>query len=386
MTWITGGKNGYYYNANISTATYALVVAQLFLVVMFFYLQKHVVLYFGNRNSKTDQVMQDSDVQEDVSFFWTGLLLFSWAIFLYFIFRVVGVEVFFSDVSKRVMLQSTASLFSLGVWGSILSFLHAVKLGNKRHIVLSGLLIIITMLIGSRAYIATVLVGVLAMKIKTIKNFKQLFRSNLKMLVLGVLAVMGLMSYKVFYRALRALDFSKAWEAFRTNKILVSIFDIGEFRTVFSLYDYVVVNRYRLPAGDSAARVLSIVPFLNNYIPTVHSLRLSSIAKDEFFQSTYGLGGNFWGESYAMAGWGFVLIMMVIWLLFLQYANQYLWVNSDAAIFHIAMASYCSFYIHRLDWIQVLGCIKHVFLFYLIWMLCKKSFGIKIKTVGYKGR
>ncbi len=380
-TWITGGSTGYYYQSEISTMTYIMVLCQLLIINLFIFKERKNVRFVLHKNDTTHIINSESILKEresiDYPLYWKSLLIFCYISFGYNIIIKIGLSDFFSYSSKNLIGSQVSALFSFGIWGSILCFLHAIKRKDKAQIILSSILILITVLIGSRAYLVTVILGGIALKRGHIKAS---IKDNLKIFIFGGLLVLFLLMYKQIYMAVRALDFASIVTILKTGVGLSSLADIGEFRTVFSLYDYVVSRNFRLPFSDTLARILSIIPLANNYIPTRYSIRLSGYLETEM-HSSYGLGGSFWGESIAMGGPLFLLFLTLIWLIFLKKSSAHISGNKDSSIFVLTSASYICFYIHRLDWIQVMGCFKSVILFYLLYFLFTSFTNKKARTI-----
>ena len=368
LTWITRGATRYYYYAEIGNKTYGCVFIQMMIILVFLFADKSNVVLV-----KRDRLKERNPIQREANHypqFWRGIVLLSLLIFLYTIVFSIGISSFFSNTKKSELLSNVSFLFSLGIWGAILSFFHALKF-EKKQAVIPALLVLVTLLLGSRAYFASILIGLIILYQKKIKSA---IRQNLKISICSAVLILFLMVYKNIYKAIRALDFSLVISSLKSGGVTSSIFDIGEFRTVFSIYDYIVMQEFHLPLADSFIRVISIVPFVNDFVPTSYPIRMSSIAKTIFFQSTYGVASNFWGETFAMGGIILLSIVTVLWLAFLRGANRYLDSDSDSAAFVITAATYCAFYIHRLDWTQVMGCLKSMLVFYILWYVYRQFF------------
>ena len=372
-TWITGGRTGYYYNSRISKVTYAYIFLQLACILFYLYKEKKGVEFvlgpLNNRRILKSGLTNENGVGEKVSLepFWTTLLWASVFMIMYTIIFNIGVTNFFSYSRKSEFAENVSSLYSFGIWGSVISFLHAVQYSNKKKEWISFAMVLITLILGSRAYFVTIIIGAIVIKYGEVKNT---IRTNFKTIVGGVLLVIFLMFFKEIYQDLRALNFSAVKSGLLESSITMSLNDIAEFRTVFSLYDYVVTSGFKLPILDSLARVLSIIPFLNKIIPTSEPLRMSRIMKLSL-NSSYGVGGNFWAETIAMGGGVFLCFVTFVWLHYLKKANRSIYNKCDTSAFPITVASYCAFYIHRLDWVQVFGCIKSVLVIYLVYCFWK---------------
>ena len=364
QTWITGGRSGFYYNSVISNATYILVIIQMCVILIYLYKEKMGIQFtLGKSGSKSD----DEDNGEiNFEMFWNLLLSFSVLVILYNLIFNIGISNFFSYARKSTLLENVSGLFSFGVWGIVISFLHAVQISDKKKAILSFGMVLILLVLGSRSYFVTIIIGSIVIKNGRIRST---LRQNIKTILLGAFIVLFLLVFKNIYQDLRALNFAAIPKDIIESAIWTGASDIGEFRTVFSIYDYVASSGFSLPITDTIARIVSIVPIINNFIPTSYPVRLSSIMKASL-SSSYGLGGNFWAESIAMGGGVFLVAITIIWLILLKKSNKYVLVTTrEKSVFVITAASYCSFYIHRLDWVQVLGCLKSVLVFYILYFI-----------------
>ena len=198
---------------------------------------------------------------------------------------------------------------------------------------------------------------------------------------MALFAAIFFMLYKYIYVAVRALDFASAKSILSSSDVSFNLLESGEFITVFSNYDYIVRHNFSYPFEDVLARFVSIIPFANNFIETKYDLRLAVTAQYDFYDIHYGAGSNFWGESYAMGGMFFVFLITFLWLYLLDKAYMRLQKNNGSAIFIALVGTYCSFYIHRLDWVQALGCIKAVFLYYILYEVFRILMGSNRRKV-----
>ena len=191
----------------------------------------------------------------------------------------------------------------------------------------------------------------------------------------GILLIFVLIVYKNVYSAIRALDLSTAVAILKNPAIYSDLLDIGEFRINLSVYNYIVNTEFHIPMVDSLARVLSIIPFFNNLFPTTIPIRFSTIIQNNFFSSSYGLASCFWAELYAMGGTIFLAVVTIIWAFLMKFASRKLNRGlTNSTPFLVTVISYCGFYIHRLDWIQMYGCVKSVVLFYIAWWIVNNIF------------
>lgn len=380
-TWIIrAGPLKYYYNENISTSTYLLVFAQQIVILAVLLWDKAELTVVNGRIvskrrlRKAKEAESDSEEKanadgrkskKEKEIFWNVLLAFSIIVFAYNFFIKVGITRIFSSSSKSEIMGGTSGLFSYAIWGAILSFFHGVQVSSKKKTIIAALPLIFIFFIGARSYLVVIAAGFIVMKAG---NRKYSFKNNIKIAVIGLVMIFLLLVFKIVYKDLRNLDFAAVKADLERTSVMTSLSDIEEFRIVFSLYDYTVRENLSLPAIDILGRVVSVVPFANRLITTKYPLRYSSWMVERF-QATYGLGSNFWAENWAMGGTVLLLIITLLWLVFLRKSDGYIGRKKNTSVFLITMASYCSFYIHRLDWAQILGCLKSVVFFYIIYLI-----------------
>ncbi len=376
------------YESAIHLETYVLICAQLFIIFAFFYLKKKnikivVCGHSGNKIQKrNDSFLYNAVVNKDNKFYWIVVLLISAGSIAYNLIFRIGLDTFFSYTAKGDILNETSFLFGIAIWGGLICFFHFFTVKKKIGSIVSAAVILTSVLLGSRAHIASALVGVLIIKsfgwhkkkrekIRTNKGFG---KNNRKIIVLAFIMLMFLIMYKLVYKEIRAGDIEGVLEVLKNPKTWSDLFDIDELRIVCANYNYVIEKHIKLPIMDVIARLVSMVPFANDYIPIENPLRFSTILRQEI-NTTYGLASNFWGECYAMGGVVFLMLMTFVWMTFINKITDLTFAGRSP--FLLTVASYLSFYIHRLDWTQVMGCIKIVILFYLIKMIFDLVFGKK---------
>ena len=366
--WISRA-GGYYYNEALGTQTYLIIFAQmvLILIALCFRLENGILNEddFGVRDRPVGYRLQ----RRKNSKFWNWLLIACAAIFLYNIVFRIGLSVFFSAMRKSKIMEQVDSLFSFGIWGAIICFLYGMLQRKPIHIMGGGMMIMMMFIMGSRAYVATAAAGAMVV---VFTRHRTSLRNKIRIGLIGLVLVLALLLYKSVYRDVRALDFRAVAATLVNPDTYLDMLDIDEFRINASLYNYVLEKDFRFPVMDSAARVLSIIPVVNDFIPTKYPIRFSSYLMNTAFQSTYGLAGNFWAESYAMGGYAFILFMTGVWLYLVKRSGEYVRRNRESAAFPVTIASYCCFYLHRLDWVQALGCVKSVLIIGVLFLCYRK--------------
>lgn len=364
-------QSGYFaYYASIDLETYLLICTQMLIILLFLHMKRRGIrLVFGKKNTEyADKIapLNGIGTANGNKIYWIAILLVSIGSIIYSLVFEVGFSTFFSYITKADILEGTSFLFSLSIWGGLICFFHFYLTKRKIGTIVSAMIILISVLLGSRAYIASALVGILIIKSfgwnQKSKNDIDTKR-NTHIIVLAVIMLLFLILYKLIYKEIRAGDFASALNVLTNPETWTNLFDIDELRIVCANYNYTIENQIHLPMIDVIARFVSFIPFVNDFVPTEYPIRFSTILK-EGMNTTYGLGSNFWGETYAMGGGVFLLLLTIVWIIFINRLNEK--AKASKSPFIITVVSYLSFYIHRLDWTQVMGCFKLVLIFYLI--------------------
>ena len=358
-TWVFSLGDFVYFDS-VASKTYLCVNLQLAVIFLFTCFVKTKDDDLSSYNISIDEV------ENKKSLFWRNLLIVCVIVFAYNILFVVGLDKFFSDAHKSEVIEEFTGAMSIATWGALACFFYFFARGEKTEYIISFLMVFFLFILGSRAYITTAILG--AFFVKSNGSIRS-FWDKAKIIIIGAVVVSFLAIYKYVYVAVRGLDFDSVEQILTdSDGVSFNLLNNEEFITVFSIYNYVVDSNFEFPIEDTVARCVSIIPFANSLIDKHYSIRLADIAKDQFFGTHFGVGSNFWAESYAMGGILFVLLITVLWLFLLNIANDKLKRNKDRP-FIVLVATYCSFYIHRLDWVQVFGCMKNAILIYLLYMM-----------------
>lgn len=358
--WISRAT-GYYYYEQISFKTYLLVYFQLLII--------NICPFISFKKPRTvSSSYKSGGIGKSEKSAYNFICLISFIIFVYNILFVVGLNSFFSTFGKSEIIASTNSFFSYSIWGILISFSYGIQNKRKFMTILSSIVLVILLILGSRSY---PVIALLILVLSRISEVKKAFISYWKQIVLICVVFVALLVYKEVYQYVRALDFSVVWERLKNWRTYVDIINNGESRTTFALYNYVVDHDFRIPLMDSLARIFSVIPFINNFFPTTLPIRFSGIAKDIVFSSSYGLGSSFWGESYAMGGTVFLIAITVIWSIAIKHFSKKCIIENKTFPFWSTFMMYIAFYIHRLDWVQVWGSFKSIILWYFVFWFLK---------------
>jgi len=131
---------------------------------------------------------------------------------------------------------------------------------------------------------------------------------------------------------------------------------------------------------DVIYRIIDVVPGMTALFPI--ELGYPEYFSDWLTESVHGsagVGGSFWGESYAMWGPVGVVLFTALWMVWLRFANNHLDHHKPYSSFVIALATYHAWYINRLDFNRVGQSIKVMFLCFLIWSCFYLMLGGELK-------
>ncbi|ADO37675.1 hypothetical protein SAMN04515649_1115 [Eubacterium callanderi] len=357
--WIERGTNSYYYYSNINEKLYTIVCFQLIFIMIFITLCDFLKKKYKFLKKIKLKTLHHNIVLSEKSY--QILLAISYAF--------IGTNIVQNGISVFTLSKGDMSLnffFSLAVVGSLVVFIYALLNNKKKLFFFSIIPLFLTLFIGSRAYVTTAIVVVLVYNWEKIKFS---IKTNLKLFVIGGLLLFAILVYKEIYIYVKDFDFNKVASILLNSQTYIdTLSDNAESRVVFSIYNYVITNNFQLSNVDTFARVMSIFPIANDFIDTTLSVRFSTIMMNNVFNTTYGLASNFWAESYAMWGIKGIFLAQFIWMLVLFKCNKYFYMLKNKSCFILTIASYCSFYINRLDYVQVFGMIKSVLFVYFIWI------------------
>lgn len=354
-------SSGYYYYENIAAKTYSMVIIQLLIIITFIFVNDNLKISTASIIDKA--TVSKYTVSKAKKYAFSFLLAF--AVF----FTLTNIGRFGTDIfhmNKKVIVSEMDVFYGLSVWSALVILAYSIDHNNKKMFFISSSIILINLFIGSRAYFATAVVILLTLKWKNVRN---VIYSNFKVFFAGLMGISGLFIYKQIYKDIRQFAIGTVLTKLTDIETYAGAFQLDEPRIIMSIYNYVLSLNYRLEPMDSIARILSIFPLINDYIPVSKNLRFSSIIKNEIFKSTYGLASSFWAESYAMLGYFGIIFFTLAWLIVLKKGYNCLNASGSSKYFIIPGVAYLSFYIHRLDYLQIMGAFKSLLVIYFIWWM-----------------
>jgi len=268
--------------------------------------------------------------------------------------------------SKRVISgQINTVSYGFSLWSALVVFTYG-KITKKNIILLVSLIpIFFNLFIGSRSFAATVFIIYFLL---LWYNDRQFIVRNKKSIVFSFVTFLGILVYKEIYKVVKTFDLGLIGSILTDSSTYTKIFKLEETQVVLSTLNYVLDIDYKLSYYEAIARIVSVIPFANNYITDV-SIRFSSLVKNEIFDAHYGLASNIWAETYSMGGYLGMYIMVCLWIVLLMQGNKML--NKGTVlqkIFLIPAFVQVAFYIHRLDFVQIVAIYKQILLIFIIWI------------------
>ncbi len=351
-----------YYEGVIDERVYFIVLSQIVVMIA-------VVLLYDLKRRRDVSVdgfsgvkSKYSDSQLRTIFKFAGIVSM-----LIMLSNVASIGVSGLSAEKSEVWAQTNVLYVSGLWLSMAVFTYAFKTKQYGFLFLSLPQILIHLFIGSRAYFAVVCIVALVCISSASNRFS--LKRNVIILIVGFVMMMGIMLYKQIFEEVKAGDIDQIITILQSPDTYNWIFRWGEPRIVLANFNYVVETGLSLDAEQIVGRIITVIPFLNNFISiNEHDLLLSTIVGGDL-NSSYGLASNIWGEFYAIGSYPFVAIMYAIWISLLIWGNKLIQRNEWTSSFWIPLIAYYGFYIHRMDLVKVLGNAKMLIFAMLIWWI-----------------
>lgn len=266
---------------------------------------------------------------------------------------------------KEEIWPKTGTLYVTGLWLAMAVFTFSVRCKEYPLLLLSMPQILLHLYFGSRAYLAVIAIVFILTLSSRVNNFS--FKLNLKIVGVGLAFLIGIMAYKQIFELVKDGDIQGIVSTLLNPETYLWIFRWGEPRIVLADFNYIITENIQLSIPEIASRVCSIFPFADDLFFT-NTNRLMSAIIYENLNSSYGLASNIWGEFYAMGSFPLVLIMYLVWVWLLYFGNKLLRNSSWMSYFIIPYIAYVGFYIHRMDFIKVLGNAKMLLFAMIIWL------------------
>ena len=362
-----------YYAADIKTGTYVLVILQIVIMIVAMFLYDNKI---NSKKQKKQKVSLVVDVFSDKDR--TVLFTLSCAVsILITIYNIIRIGPSNLNADKSYIWEQVGGLYIVGIWLGFASFAYGIR--NKKYtlVIGGGIPFLLHFFFGSRAYFAA---GVIIILVYYGEKIKNSLITHFKLYAgAGIMAIF-VIAYKKMYLLFRQGDFMGAINVLFLPETYEYVFKLGEPRIVLANLNYIIDNNIKLDFGDIVDRIISIIPFLNDFLSSEYQA-MSSILRISM-NASYGLANNIWGEFWAMGSYPLALIMFIIWIRLLMWGNTLISRTDWTAYFWLPIVSYFSFYIHRLDLVKALSnakmCLMAILMFWIISVLATQDTKIHI--------
>lgn len=362
-----------YYYSKILPQVYFIVIGQMAFLAFYMLLNDYKEKEELKNNVKYKSFIVDSFDEETKYIIFKYLCAITWAIMLYNIFFKITLSYITAD--KSLVWKRIGGSYTLANWMGMATFAYGIK--NKKYVLslLSSAPVILHFFIGSRAYM-TVLILIIIM------NYSQSIGRSMikhwKIILLGTGAGIFILVYKKIYELIKIKEFAAALDVLLDPETYSFAARLGEPRIILADLNYIIDKNIHLGMGAIWDRIIEIIPFASS-IFTSNYTAVSSLLK-EGMSASYGLGSNIWGEFYAIGSYFGIFLMFFLWLKLLSWGNKCLRRNDYSSYFIIPAIVYIAFYIHRQDFVKVVGYSKGALcafvIYIIIGMLLKKEFKI----------
>lgn len=346
------------YEDFISDKLYLILFSQL-LILLF-----SMVIYDCIKKNKTEDIAYVAIKRNDntkaihISFVLLGFL--SLITYSAEIVRI-GFENLLGD--KSYVWQQAGLFYTVSLWSAMAVFSYAIKNKKIRLLIISAPQVLIHLFIGSRPYFAVIIIIMIIYYGYYMKNK---LINNIKVYVIGAIGAIGIMAYKSIWMDIKAFDFIAVINTLLNKETYLWILRLGEPRIVLADYNYIINSSFRLDFSDLFVQFITIFPFANRLGNPTHDILLSSIIRNDL-SASYGLASSFWAEGYAMFGYFGIYLFFITWIVMLKKGNEFIESNSWFSYFAVPIISYLAFYIHRMDYIKIVGNIKMLLFSAMIW-------------------
>lgn len=323
-------------------------------IILFLYYKMQKVKYFNY------EVIKQPDKITRIN-----IIIILIMIYIALIYCILDVGIVTLSLHKKVFNELVnTNIYNFAIWGSLITYCYGLIYKRKGIIFFSTIVIIFTLFVGSRAFIATLFIITLAIKWRESIN---ILKTNKKGIIIAIFIIFSLLVYKTIYKDIKTFDFISVFNKLTSKDTYIDILYFPESYTTFSLFNYVVDTGYNIDLQTSIHKILSVIPFYKETDGII--LRMSAIFKNYIFYTSYGLANSIWGEVFAMGKYIGIVIFTILWGTILRLGNRYLFIQRIKSIFIIPVVTYIAFYVNRLDLVQIYGPIKNVILIYIIYSI-----------------
>ncbi len=352
------GRTGAYYYSQILPQVYFIVIAELLILFA------AMVLYDRKKTPESIRPGYNEDVfspEQQSKIFAVACIVSN----LIMLTNVASIGLSNLRADKADVWGQTNTLYITGIWMGMACFAYAVNSRKPVLAVCSLPPVLVHLFIGSRAYFAAAAIVFL---VYVGKRMRSSFKSNLRIYALGAVFLLAIMLYKKIWMDLKAGDMAAIARTLTDPDTYAWVFRWGEPRIVLCDLNYILDKGIRLDAGGFIARLVSLIPFANDFISSEYNIHMSAILT-ESIRPSYGLASNFWGECWAMGSYPFLFMVFIAWCRMLWIGNEMLYQKSWVSFFMTPLIAYLGFYIHRMDMVKVMGNGKMVVFAMILWFL-----------------
>lgn len=359
----------YYYAGKIQTSVYLVVLTQmLFLLIYTIRYDKRKKLEMSSNETPQNRTTILDDYETEKTFSIVSIICY---IILFSNIATIGISGL--SAAKAEVWAQTNILYSTGQWLSMSIFTYGMKSQKYKYSFIGLLPVLVHLFIGSRAFFAVIAIVFLVYYGSRLKSS---FRANIKLYILGFVGLFLIMIYKKIFAEVKALDIDSIRRILSDPDTYMWFFRWGEPRIVLANFNYVIENHIKLDGQSILNRIICFIPFLDNVFSGGNRL-MSSLVIGQL-NSTYGLASNIWGEFYAIGSYPLIFFMYFIWIKIISTANDRLHDDDWTTNFLVPLTAYYSYYIHRMDFVKVVGNAKMLFfamiIYWFIYSIGRRQF------------
>ena len=380
------GLSGAYY-PTLSAKLYMCVYMQMAIILAFTWMYRHSIRgTIGeksyNSNTSSRKISLGNFVIGDIVT--VSFEIYLIIMLLFAIINIAGIGFSGLAEGKANVWEQTNVFYVISLYGAYPAFAFGLHTNNKKIWVPAVLIELTIFFAGSRAFFTTMIIIFLCEKGSELWRNR---KSNLRLLIIGVIGIVFLLVYRAVDQSIMAGDFRAVATTLSNPATWLEALEFNEPRVIIANYDYIVSHNIRLPLDDMLFRIIDFLPGATKIIPF-------SLSYNEYFSEVLrslvgavrGVGGSFWGESYAMFGIFGVPFMTLIWLFFVRWGNSHLSYRDESSYFIVSVCAYLSWYINRLDYNLVGQACKVMLFCYMIWAVIFLLLGGEVKIFKLKIR
>lgn len=289
-----------------------------------------------------------------------------------------------NDTFTTKDLSGSKSGLFLMLWSYPASILliFGVIVRKKVIIYISFISLLILFFSGDRTAIALAGIGVITVFLNNKKRSQLIkvvkFKYTLFIFIFGLIMFNG----KMLYGSFQTSGFSGFFKTLTNKSIYVDSIVQSEPFAIQMILNYVMLYDFKIGFDH-----LKDLPLQLLVLPSLFggdTSSFSNIIKGNFFSFVdYGIAYNIWAEGYAVGGWLFLFLIIIMYCIGLAFYSKAIKISGGSlkALF-ILMGSYWAFYIHRNSIETIISYERYILLIYLV---CLMGSSVLLKIL-YKKR